>query len=773
MSRQRASIVVSLAAVVALGGVGSIPVAAAEEPAYFLPAPESTNLVVTQGNNPGAGRADGRTSAERYAFDFGADGGPQRFPVLAARGGTVMGQRLNVRGGRCARPPENRRPNCWRDVNYVLIDHGDGTSGLYMHLRNGEPEVRTGRVVSAGQAIGTAGSSGWTDQVGVQFQLQTTPVWSDVGAAGWFQTRSLPVSFSDPDVLAQQPDGVPQSDDLVISGNPGSSFAPFRFRRRPTGLPANVPFESGVERAISAAYDADSPDGYGLHFAPEFELPQPDSFDPSAPLADADPTETAEPAATIGPVEPDPGTAVRPLFGGELAFAGCATGESAGLGRTVVTRFDVDGASYLGVLGHLSDIDPLLVDLDPSEPAPSVSADAVVGHYGAILGEGEIATLDCPEARSGSGDLFAAIIRNANVTPEGEISGGTPVSPEPLVGRRGYEGLSWWSGPLNSASLASSVGRPRANWNGKTTAQASHVPFGDEVRLTARVRDRVDIAEVRFRVWYPEWPRLRPSAELDGFDPASTWQQLAVCRPRGASGRSDCAWEGNRRDALVTYTWDPTAADLAAAEAWLPRARTAMSRAVDACVPVSMGIEVIDTAGNVRTDLSNLPRPTRCDQRAAERASGARLVYLDPIAPPAAPTVRKGVQNDRGWPAVYQPDPLKGAVVWRDRSDNEDGFRIYARRSWLKADCSVVDGPWSIVTEVGADRERYRPNHKQVVKSIKVPKIPNVPGSMNQWEYSVAAFNEVGTTKRVPIGVFLGGSEAFCDLGLEPPPGLQ
>ena len=125
--------------------------------------------------------------------------------MLAARGGTIIGQRFSVRGGRCTRPDTGRRPDCWQNVNYVLIDHGDGTSGLYMHLRNGKPEVRTGRVVSAGQAIGTAGSSGWTDQVGVQFQLQTTPAWSDVGAAGWFQTRSLPVSFSDTDVLAQQP----------------------------------------------------------------------------------------------------------------------------------------------------------------------------------------------------------------------------------------------------------------------------------------------------------------------------------------------------------------------------------------------------------------------------------------------------------------------------------------------------------------------------------------------------------------------------------------
>jgi hypothetical protein len=644
-----------------------------------------------------------------------------------------------------------------------------------MHLRRGEPQARTGQVVSVGQPIGTAGSSGWTDRVGVQFQLQSTPAWNEIGSAGWFQTRSLPVSFSDPDGISQDPVGVPEAADLVISGNPGAGFDPFRFRHRPTGLPASVPFESGVERDVSGAYDADSSDGYGIHFAPQFEIPDVDAFDPSSPATEPDPTGSAEPGATFAAldlVEPDPGTPVRPLFGGELAFAGCATGESASLGRTVAITFEVDGATYLGIHGNLSDIDPLLLAAAPLEPTLMIEPDMVIGHYGAIAAPGEVALLECGDAPPASGDLFAAIMRGASVTPDGEITGGTPISPEPLVGRRGYEGFAWWSGPVAAADMADSAGNPRANWNKSTTAQAAHVPFGDTVRLSARVRDRVDIAEVRFRAWYPDWPRLRPSGELPTFDPDRNWRQLATCKPRGESGGSDCSWKGDRRDAVVTFSWDPTATEVGSAEPWLPRARTPMSRSIDACVPVSLAVEVVDTAGKVRSEVSSLPRPDRCDRRSAERDPKARLVYLDPLVPPATPTVRKGVQNDRGWPAVYQPDPLKGAIVWRDRSDNEDGFRIYARRSWFEADCSVTDGPWSIVTEVAADRERYRPNHKKVVKSIKVPNIPDVPGSMTRWEYSVAAFNEVGTTERVPIGIFLGGSEAFCDQGLELPPDL-
>ena len=36
---------------------------------------------------------------------------------------------------------------------------------------------------------------------------------------------------------------------------------------RPPGLPALVPFASGIAREVSAAYEPGSPDVYGLHLA--------------------------------------------------------------------------------------------------------------------------------------------------------------------------------------------------------------------------------------------------------------------------------------------------------------------------------------------------------------------------------------------------------------------------------------------------------------------------------------------------------------------------
>jgi hypothetical protein len=196
-----------------------------------------------------------------------------------------------------------------------------------------------------------------------------------------------------------------------------------------------------------------------------------------------------------------------------------------------------------------------------------------------------------------------------------------------------------------------------------------------------------------------------------------------------------------------------------------------MTQASTACVPVSLAVEVVDTAGHVWSQVDALPAPARCDVRAVSRDRSARVVYLDPLVRPRAPAAR-GEVTDRGWPAVYEPDPLDGAIVWRDRSDNEDGFNVYIRRSWLLPTCDVRHSGWRLVTDVAADTQRYRPRHNRARRLIDVPRIADVPGSLDRWEYAVTAFNEAGETERVRVGGFVGGSEAFCDPGLEPPPDL-
>jgi hypothetical protein len=739
MPHRRAPIVATLATLIASSGLAASPVAAADEPTYSLPAPEGTSLVVQQGH----GRGDGRTTDERYALDFVAAEEPDRFPVVAARGGTVIGARSGVVGGRCDEPLDGSRPSCWREVNYVLIDHGDGTSALYKHLKRGTLPVRIGEVVGVGQPLGTAGSSGWTDHAGLGFQVQATPTWDVRGKGGWFQSSSQPVTFSDPDVTVQRSDGVPRTDDLIISANGEPTFLPFRFRARPVGLPATVPLEPGVERLVSGAYEADSPDGYGLHLEAA----------PTQPTAD-----------------------VRPIFGGQLEFAGCASGTSASLGRTVALRFDLEGLPYLALHSHLLSIDPALLELDPEAPLPIIGSADVIGRYGAFQAGDAESDAACPGADPEQKDLFVTVLRGGSISADGEVTAGTPVSPEPLVGERGYEGFAWWPGPVVAAEASEDAGRPSARWNSKTPASGAHIKYGRPITLKARVRDLDDIVEVRFRAWYPRWPQLEQSRQLDSFDPDLSWRQLATCRAPsdGRPGLSSlCTWDGDARDAKITYVWDPSVAKAQPSAPWLPRARAAMSRQARACVPVSLAVEVIDRAGHVYSEVTSLPRPEACDVAAAESTDGARVLYLDPLVPPAAPTAR-GAVSDRGWPPVYAPDPLEGAIVWRDRSNNEDGFRIYARRHWLETDCSVSQGPWRAVATIAPNKERYRPAHKQVRESMPIPEIEGVPGYLSYWEYAVAAYNAAGETAKSRVGGFVGGSEAICDAGgLVPPPELE
>ena len=720
----------TLAAVVAASGSFIAPVGASEEPLYHLPAANGSALTVWQG----VGEGPGRTPDEANAYDFVATDGPPRFEVVAARGGTVLNSRAGIVGGRCEAPMDGPPPDCWRNVNYLLIDHGDGTSALYTHLQRGSFQVRNGDVVAAGQPLADAGRSGWTDHIGLGFQVQPTPSWDVRGRGGWFMTESLPVSFADPDVLDQRPDGLPRTDDLVISANGAPGFEPFRFRPRPARLPASVPFEPDVGRELSAAYDPASPDGYGLHFAP-------------------------------GQVRAE----VRPIFGGEVVLAGCAGGASASLGRTVVVESIVDGVTYHAVHGHLSGISPALLELDPDEPVPIVGPDDPIGRHGPADGE----VIECPPGGARAADLYVGILRDATVTADGEIVGGTPVSPEPLVGERAYEGFAWWPGPVVGAEMLDRAGKPRARWNDTTPASGRHIRYGQPITLKTRVRDVAQIDQVRFRAWYPRWPQVQPSRELDSFDPDGTWRELAVCDAPGGtpSGYASlCQWEGKAKDARVTYVWDPTSAKPQPSAPWLPPARAASSLQQTSCVPVSLAVEVVDRAGYVYSDVVNLPRPQACDDAAAEAVAGGRVLYLDPLAPPRAPASRG--TKDRGWPPVYEPDPLKGAIVWRDRSNNEDGFHIYARRHWFEPDCSVSKGNWQRVASIRHNKERYRPPHDQVLQALPEPDQSDVPGFLSYWEYAVAAHNAAGESAKVPVGGFLGGSEAFCDVGIEPPPGL-
>ena len=54
--------------------------------------------------------------------------------------------------------------------NYVMIDHGDGYTSIYMHFRD-SAYVHTGETVKQGQAIGYMGTTGNSTGVHLHFQI--------------------------------------------------------------------------------------------------------------------------------------------------------------------------------------------------------------------------------------------------------------------------------------------------------------------------------------------------------------------------------------------------------------------------------------------------------------------------------------------------------------------------------------------------------------------------------------------------------------------------
>src|SRR4051794_31607152 len=95
---------------------------------------------------------------EQYAYDWASSDGA--FTVVAARGGRITHLKINSTHG-CD------DESCIDDANLIVIDHGDGTQAVYLHLAGDSlaPGLACGAMVRAGQPLATAGSTGWATGV--------------------------------------------------------------------------------------------------------------------------------------------------------------------------------------------------------------------------------------------------------------------------------------------------------------------------------------------------------------------------------------------------------------------------------------------------------------------------------------------------------------------------------------------------------------------------------------------------------------------------------
>lgn len=164
------------------------------------------SVPVCQGNNEGVTHR----GLGAFAWDFCERLGT---PVVAARAGVVRAIRQDSNiGGWGAKYAG--------DANYVIVDHGDGTSAIYMHLMQNGARVSLGQHVATGQLLALSGNTGWSSGPHLHFMVMTT-------IPGNVYSQSIPVSFSD----VTTNDGVPVDGHSYLSDN--ASEAPSALAARP------------------------------------------------------------------------------------------------------------------------------------------------------------------------------------------------------------------------------------------------------------------------------------------------------------------------------------------------------------------------------------------------------------------------------------------------------------------------------------------------------------------------------------------------------------
>lgn len=154
-------------------------------PALYTPFPCDDTYAVTQGHNTGS-----HTGKGAYAWDIGIPVGGE---VAAPADGVVRLVRMDSTNGGCSSTYAN-------DANYVVLDFGDGTEALFLHLQAGSSSLQVGDQVKQGDVVGAVGLTGWVCGAHLHFQIQETcPSW-------WCQSiASSFVGFGDPGLGTSMP----------------------------------------------------------------------------------------------------------------------------------------------------------------------------------------------------------------------------------------------------------------------------------------------------------------------------------------------------------------------------------------------------------------------------------------------------------------------------------------------------------------------------------------------------------------------------------------
>jgi murein DD-endopeptidase MepM/ murein hydrolase activator NlpD len=145
---------------------------------YVLPYPPGDRYVVDQGNCSAPG--NGHTGVLKFGYDFLM---PIGSTITAARAGKVIQLEVSHFDGQVAASGFD---------NYIVIQHDDGTTGLYGHLTHDGALVALGDSVTAGMAIGRSGNTGNTaNKPHLHLSVQSC----DPVARGSAACPTLPINF--------------------------------------------------------------------------------------------------------------------------------------------------------------------------------------------------------------------------------------------------------------------------------------------------------------------------------------------------------------------------------------------------------------------------------------------------------------------------------------------------------------------------------------------------------------------------------------------------
>ena len=410
--------------------------------------------------------------------------GPSRFPVVAARGGTVIAPAA-ASAAAAARPPATASDRtAGASVNYVLIDHGDGTSGLYLHLTPGSPLVRSGDVVSRASPSAPPATAVGPMASACSSRCSARRPGTSRGSGGWFLTESQPRLLQRPRRPCPAPDGVPQAGDTVTSANPGPARSPSV--RAPPGGPAGhgaLPgrCRSAAQRRLRGRFarwlraSLRAPRG---GWAPRRSVRRPGRDRPRH----GRPTRPERPTRSPGRAHDRPRhhraaalrrrARLRRLRHRRLGLARAHGGHPPG-----ARRRRVPGRARAS-LGDRA--------LAP-RPGPGRARRSIIGpneylgRYGAILAPGQAPAPGLPRRRiPPRDDLFAAILRGRHGDARGRDRGRHARLAGAARGRPRLRGLRLVDRPGDGhrRSPRSPAGRARPGTS-KTPANASHVVFGD------------------------------------------------------------------------------------------------------------------------------------------------------------------------------------------------------------------------------------------------------------------------------------------------------